>query len=163
MVRSTLALVLAVAPVLVAAGLFPASSPVKMIEAKDWKKTLKQQRATVVAFVAPWCGHCQKLVPELTKVAHGLGPLVPFYAVDCDADSNKALCAQQGVQGFPTVKMFPRGLSLPPITFELERKAANFFYWTSKNIPGGIERVKKPEGISKWKFDNREHFRAQSF
>ena len=39
--------------------------------------------------------HCQKLAPELNKVATGMDPLVPFYAVDCDAESNKPLCAQQ--------------------------------------------------------------------
>lgn len=30
--------------------------------------------------------------------------MIPFYAVDCDKQSNKRLCAEQGVQGFPTVK-----------------------------------------------------------
>ena len=35
------------------------------------------------------------MVPEYSKAAANLSPLVPFYAVDCDADANKALCAQQ--------------------------------------------------------------------
>lgn len=30
--------------------------------------------------------------------------MLPFYAVDCDKQNNKRLCAEQGVQGFPTVK-----------------------------------------------------------
>lgn len=28
-------------------------------------------------------------------------------AVDCDVESNKPLCGQFGVQGFPTLKVFP--------------------------------------------------------
>ena len=60
---------------------------------------------SVVAFVAPWCGHCQKMAPEYSKAALGLYPLVPLYAVDCDAPKNKKLCADQGVKGFPTVKV----------------------------------------------------------
>lgn len=60
---------------------------------------------SLVAFVAPWCGHCQKLAPEYSKAALGLHPLLPLYAVDCDAANNKRLCADQGVKGFPTVKV----------------------------------------------------------
>lgn len=78
-----------------------------------------------VAFVAPWCGvrvmfttdmsvlnsfllveqHCQKMAPEYSKAALGLYPLVPLYAVDCDAAKNKRLCADNGVKGFPTIKV----------------------------------------------------------
>lgn len=49
--------------------------------------------------------HCQKMAPEYEKAALGLYPLVPTYAVDCDRKTNQKLCAQQGVQGFPTVKV----------------------------------------------------------
>ena len=49
--------------------------------------------------------HCQKLTPEFTKAAESLAPLIDFYAVDCDADENKRLCAEQGVKGFPTIKV----------------------------------------------------------
>lgn len=49
--------------------------------------------------------HCQKLTPEYTKAAQSLSPLVDFYAVDCDADENKRLCAEQGIKGFPTIKV----------------------------------------------------------
>lgn len=45
------------------------------------------------------------MAPEYSKAALGLHPLVPLYAVDCDASKNKRLCADQGVQGFPTVKV----------------------------------------------------------
>jgi protein disulfide-isomerase A6 len=35
------------------------------------------------------------MAPEYIKAAKGLDPLIPLYAVDCDADKNKQLCAQQ--------------------------------------------------------------------
>ena len=44
------------------------------------------------------------MAPEYAKAALGLYPLVPTYAVNCDKDSNKRLCSEQGVQGFPTIK-----------------------------------------------------------
>ena len=43
------------------------------------------------------------MAPEYSKAALGLYPLVPLYAIDCD--KHKSLCAEQGVQGFPTVKV----------------------------------------------------------
>ena len=39
--------------------------------------------------------HCQKMVPEYSKAALGLHPLVPVYAVNCHAEKNKRLCAEQ--------------------------------------------------------------------
>lgn len=45
------------------------------------------------------------MAPEYSKAALGLHPLLPFYAVDCDDDKNKRLCSEQGVQGFPTIKV----------------------------------------------------------
>lgn len=33
--------------------------------------------------------------------------IVTIGAVDCDVDGNKQLCSKYGVQGFPTLKVFP--------------------------------------------------------
>ncbi|EJD48123.1 thioredoxin-like protein [Auricularia subglabra TFB-10046 SS5] len=156
---TTATLVLALASV-ASAALFPAKGPVKTLDAKSWKKVMRDDRAAVVAFVAPWCGHCQRMAPELTQVARGLDPLVPVYAVDCDAEANKQLCAQQMIKGFPTVKMFPRGIKVPPQEFQMERTAQNLFMWVSRSIPAKIARPKRAWGISKWKFDNRDAPRA---
>jgi protein disulfide-isomerase A6 len=56
--------------------------------------------------------HCQRMAPEYSKAALGLHPLLPFYAVDCDEEKNKRLCAEQGVKGFPTVKVNKRPSAL---------------------------------------------------
>ncbi|KAL4072893.1 thioredoxin-like protein [Scleroderma yunnanense] len=109
------------------------------------------QRTSVVAFVAPWCGHCQRMAPEYSKAAGTLSPLVPFYAVDCDADTNKALCAQQEVQGFPTIKLFPRGGQLPPQKYEAgERTANNFVRWASRSVPNKVAVLSKAGDIPPW-------------
>nr|VWP02238.1 Indoleacetamide hydrolase (IAH) (EC (Indole-3-acetamide hydrolase) [Ganoderma boninense] len=98
------ALVVAMTPSLASAALFPKDTLVKQLDAKGFRKAMKENATSVVAFVAPWCGHCQRMAPEFSKAALGVYPMIPFYAVDCDKQSNKQLCAEQGVQGFPTVK-----------------------------------------------------------
>jgi len=51
------------------------------------------------------------------------------------------------------LQIFPRGLKLPPQDFQMERNSANLVSWTQRSIPAKITRVKKPWGITKWKFD----------
>ncbi|THH11515.1 hypothetical protein EW146_g8015 [Bondarzewia mesenterica] len=154
MLPQLLALSLAIAPSLVSAGLFPKDSLVKHLDAKGFRQALKEnvaiQRTSVVAFVAPWCGHCQKMVPELNKAALGLYPLIPTYAVDCDDAKNRQVCAEQGVKGFPTIKLFPRGREVEPITFEGERTASSFYYWAIRRIPHKNKKIYYVEDVQPW-------------
>ncbi|KAI3631222.1 hypothetical protein MIR68_010712 [Amoeboaphelidium protococcarum] len=71
------------------------------------KKVLSSVEVWIVEFYAPWCGHCQRLAPEYKKAAGNLKGIVHFGAIDCDQDANKPLCGRYGIQGFPTIKIFP--------------------------------------------------------
>ena len=153
-------LVLALAPSLVSAAIFPKDSKVKMLDAKGFNKAMKANEASMVAFVAPWCGHCQRLVPEYSKAATGLHPMVPLYAVDCDAEENKRLCGEQGVRGFPTIKMFPRGKELGSMVYEGERTAGAIFKWTSLRVPSTIEKLAKVDDINTWTGKSSKNPRA---
>jgi len=145
-----LTLACAIAPSLVSAALFPPDSLVKMIDAKDFKKAMKANETSMVAFVAPWCGYCQKMAPEYSKAALGLYPLIPSYAVDCDVEKNKRLCAEQGVQGFPTVKIFPRGKALPPLLYTDDRTATGLYYFAIRGIPKVMTRLVYEYDLTPW-------------
>ncbi|OJT07687.1 Thioredoxin domain-containing protein C13F5.05, mitochondrial [Trametes pubescens] len=156
-----LPLVIALTPSLASAALFPKDTVVKMIDAKDWKKVMKENSTSVVAFVAPWCGHCQKMAPEFSQAALGVYPMIPFYAVDCDKQSNKRLCSEQGVSGFPTLKLFPRGKDMKPIDFDYPtRTASAFYYWASRNIPHNVKKVYHLEDLPAWVGENIDKPRA---
>jgi protein disulfide-isomerase A6 len=94
----------------------------------------------MVAFVAPWCGHCKALGPEYTAAAQSLSPLIPFYAVDCDEADNKGLCAEYGIKGFPTIKGFPRALKGTARDYQGERKKGALVEYAKSLVP---DRVKK--------------------
>jgi len=138
------------APTLVLAGMYPKNSAVKMLDDAAFRKAMKEERTSVTAFVAPWCGHCQKLTPEFIKAAESLAPLIPFYAVDCDAEENKRLCSEQGVKGFPTIKSFPRGSKGVPHDYNGERKAGDIVNWASGEVPSRVKTLKGADAISKW-------------
>jgi len=144
------ALSLAVLPNLVSAGLFREGGPVKMLQDKVFRKSLKSDRTGIVAFVAPWCGHCQKLTPEYTKAAQSLSPLVDFYAVDCDADENKRLCAEQGIKGFPTIKSFPRGVAGATKEYQGERTASSIVNWANGEVPMRVTGLKTVDAVNEW-------------
>ncbi|KAF8075257.1 hypothetical protein FPV67DRAFT_1575701 [Lyophyllum atratum] len=152
---------LALAPSLVSGAIFPKDSLVKMLNPKTFKQAMKTNETSLVAFVAPWCGHCQRMVPEYSKAALGLHPLVPVYAVDCDAAENKRLCAEQRVEGFPTVKLFPRGSQLGSMVYDSgERTASGFFYWATRRIPASVSKLYKVEDINPWVEKNTKKHRA---
>jgi len=146
-----LTLTLALAPSLASAAIFPKDSHVKLLDPKGFKRVMKKNETCIVAFVAPWCGHCQKMAPEYNKAALSLHPLVPLYAVDCDIESNKRLCGEQGVQGFPTVKLFPRGNQKPAVDFDgPTRTASAFFHWASRLVPNNIKKLNGHDDITNW-------------
>lgn len=57
---------------------------------------------------APWCGHCKKLQPEWEEAARKLEGSGAFLGW-VDATAETELAAIYGVQGFPTIKLFPGG------------------------------------------------------
>lgn len=54
-------------------GLYPSSSNVVELTPSNFDKlVIKGDEIWIVEFFAPWCGHCQQLVPEYTKAAAAL-------------------------------------------------------------------------------------------
>ena len=63
---------------------------------------------TIIMFHAPWCGHCKNAMPHFDKFKEEYkGPLV-IRKVDCDA--NKDLAEKYGINGFPTIRCYPKGV-----------------------------------------------------
>ncbi|KAJ3485273.1 hypothetical protein NLJ89_g11914 [Agrocybe chaxingu] len=154
--KLSIAVAVALSP-LVSAAIFPKDSHVKMLDAKGFREAMKKNETSLVAFVAPWCGHCQRMAPEYSKAAVGLHPLIPTYAVDCDAEKNKKLCANQDVKGFPTVKLFPRGKSLPPMLYEQERTASGFYHFATRRVPRAFTKLSQVGEIASWVGKVRSH------
>eukprot|EP00760_Papus_ankaliazontas_P028047 PhM_4_TR3501/c1_g2_i1/m.39214/K09584/PDIA6, TXNDC7; protein disulfide-isomerase A6 len=105
----------------------------------------------IIEFYAPWCGHCKAFTPEYEKAAKSLAGIVKFGAVNGD-DQNAAGIAQAfGVQGYPTIKLFPSELtkhekegtfSKVPIDYQGERSAAALVRWVLSRMPTQhIERI----------------------
>ena len=92
--------------------MYPSSGDVVELTATNFQRLVEQSdNVWVVEFFAPWCGHCQQLVPEYKKAATALKGVVKVGAVNCD--DHNSICGQFGVRGFPTIKIFGASKNTP--------------------------------------------------
>jgi protein disulfide-isomerase A6 len=93
-------------------ALYTSSDDVIELNASNFNKLVLQgDEVWIVEFFAPWCGHCQQLVPEYKKAATALKGVVKVGAVN--ADEHRSIGGQYGVQGFPTIKIFGSNKNKP--------------------------------------------------
>ncbi|CAF1088207.1 unnamed protein product [Rotaria sordida] len=86
-------------------GFYSSNDDVVELDPSNFDRLVMQSSDLwIVEFYAPWCGHCQNLVPEWKRVATALKGIVKIGAVD--ADTHKSLGQQYGISGFPTIKIF---------------------------------------------------------
>ena len=98
-------------PAIVLALALPTARAVAVtrLDEANFEGQVKKGELWLVAFVAPWCGHCKQLAPVLDEVAESIdsaarsAPPVRVGAIDCS--SNRAFCDTRRVKGFPTVRL----------------------------------------------------------
>lgn len=124
------------------AALFSPLSPVLQANHKNFRKeVLEIEKPAIVAFTAPWCGHCQRLVPEFDKAAKSLGGIIKFVNVDCEMEGNKADCQKYGVRGFPTILLFPSTKKRLPRTYQGERTAKAIGQYAVDSLPQSAKKL----------------------
>uniref|UniRef100_A0A1A9X5S4 Protein disulfide-isomerase A6 homolog n=1 Tax=Glossina brevipalpis TaxID=37001 RepID=A0A1A9X5S4_9MUSC len=97
------------------------SDAITELNAINFDRLVTQDDAIwVVEFYAPWCGHCQSLVPEYKKLGKALKGIIKVGSVN--ADEHKSLGSQYGVKGFPTIKIFGSN-KRSPIDYNGQRTA----------------------------------------
>ena len=60
-------------------------------------------------FYVDWCPHCRKATPEINRIEENHSDIVHVVKVDCETDEGKTLANNNGVEGFPTIKMMVDG------------------------------------------------------
>nr|GLL29443.1 probable protein disulfide-isomerase A6 [Ipomoea trifida] len=95
---------------------------VVVLTEENFEKEVGQDRAALVEFYAPWCGHCKKLAPEYEKLGESFKKAKSVLIGKVDCDEHKSLCSKYGVSGYPTIQWFPKG-SLEPKKYEGARTA----------------------------------------
>lgn len=120
---------------------------------------------------APWCDHCKSFAPEYAKVAEELeekGSKVKVVKIDASKDPD--ISADNGLKGFPTVKLFRSG---SPSTYWGGKLVKNIVDWINKktgpvaieieNVKGAEELIESKAVIVFGFFNDRESDEAKEF
>ncbi|KAI8342571.1 hypothetical protein BC941DRAFT_413150 [Chlamydoabsidia padenii] len=131
------------------AAMYSSRDAVVELTPKNFKQeVLKNDKLVAVEFYAPWCGHCQKLSPEWKKAANNLKGLVTVAAINCDEDSNKPLCGQYDIKGFPTIKVFRSSVNKKgtrvkkPTDYQGPREAKPLVDYLLSQQPSNVRLIK---------------------
>lgn len=118
---------------LVVGACVASDSDVLELDSATFASAIAENPLIAVEFFAPWCGHCKSLAPEWEKVATELKGKVPVAKVDCIA--NQEVCAEQEVQGYPTLKLFRSGEASP---MEVARKSEAIISFLTKEMEPAV-------------------------
>ncbi|KAI2643691.1 thioredoxin-like protein [Xylaria nigripes] len=115
-------------------------SKVEMLTDATFKETIGGDKHVLVAFTAPWCGHCKNLAPTWETLASDFvnEPDVVIAKVDAEAENSKATAQANGVTSYPTLKFFPKG-STEPEDYSGGRSEAELIQFI--NSKAGTHRV----------------------
>lgn len=86
----------------------PEDSLVVKLDSDSFQPFLEANDLLLAEFFAPWCGHCKTLAPhyvEAAKILHEEFE-IPIAQIDCT--ENQDLCMEQGIKGYPSLKVFKK-------------------------------------------------------
>ncbi|PHH82064.1 hypothetical protein CDD82_7145 [Ophiocordyceps australis] len=123
-------------------------SNIVMLTDSTFDNVIGGDKHVLVAFTAPWCGHCKSLAPiwEIVATNYAEDENVIIAKVDAEAANSKSVAEAQGINSYPTIKWFSAG-SKEAISFEGGRSEKDILEWVNEKaglnrvIGGGLDKV----------------------
>ncbi|KAL2497323.1 Protein disulfide-isomerase 5-2 [Abeliophyllum distichum] len=135
---------------------FKVNGKVLELEESNFGAAISTFDYILVDFYAPWCGHCKRLAPELDKAAPVLAGLKqPIIVAKIDADRYKRLASKHEIDGYPTLKMFIRGV---PSDYYGPRNADLLVRFLKKFVAPDVSILNSDSSISEFVEAAGTHF-----
>ncbi|WVZ07765.1 hypothetical protein V8G54_021111 [Vigna mungo] len=145
--NSTTRMMMAVAAVTLMIFLSLASADdVVALTQNTFENEVGKDRAALVEFYAPWCGHCKKLAPEYEQLGTSFRKTKSVLIAKVDCDEHKSVCSKYGVSGYPTIQFFPKG-SLQPKKYEGARTAEALAAFVNLEAGSNVKIASAPSSV----------------
>eukprot|EP01134_Creolimax_fragrantissima_P005485 CFRG5485T1 len=96
------------------------AEPVKILVGKNFHEiAFDESKDVFVEFYAPWCGHCKSLAPIWEQLAEEYEGDDTIVIAKMDSTANEV--AEVSVEGFPTLKFFPKNAGQKIIDYDGDR------------------------------------------
>ena len=114
------------------------------VSAKEFKKHFGEKKHALVAYLAPWCGHCKEFKPEWRELSKRMkgskrrGMLAAVSEEFIDAGDSR-----HSVEGYPTIRLFVDGRKVED--YDGPRKAGALAEYIAAKFPmsGGGRRRRR--------------------
>jgi len=105
---------------------------VKIVVGKNFDSVvINNDKHVLVEYYAPWCGHCKTLAPIYAALATKLKDNNDVVIAKMDATANEV--ESVSVQGFPTIKFYPKGDKQNPVDYNGERTEEGFIKYLKEH------------------------------
>jgi len=120
---------------------------VRVVVGKNFKEVvLNDQDDVLMEYYAPWCGHCKNLAPIYSSVARRLKDVNGLVIGKMDATANEV--EGLSIQGFPTLKFYPKNSKGSPMDYNGERTEEGFVDFLKRHSSASFpDAVTRPQDI----------------
>ena len=105
------------------------AGPVYKVVGSTFEKiVLDPQKDVLLEMYAPWCGHCKELAPIYDDVGRAFANADSVLVAKMDLTANEVDSSLlDRPRGFPTIRLWPKGIGSVPVEYEGQRESAASF------------------------------------